>query len=119
MKELASVERLLARGIELSPAKTKAAHAELVTLVEPFLPVLVHKRKKSFGQGGSIDDAHWFAELYHFAGRWPHLTPNAAARGRLVVELDKIVCAEHKRLADEALSPTVPVTSRFDTSWAT
>jgi hypothetical protein len=121
LKELATVRRLLGEGIALEQFERGLVRDEVVTLVEPHLAVLVYKRAKiRLHDGtGTADETRWTAELCQFANRWPHLAANAVERSKLVAELDRIVAAEQKRLADAARSPSVPVTSRFDTSWAT
>ena len=120
-KELATVRRLLGKGIALEPSERGFVREEVLTLVVPHLAVLVHKRAKigNHDGAGTADKTRWTAGLSQFADRWPHLAANAVERSKLVAELDRIVAAEQKRLADAARAPAVPVTSRFDTSWAT
>ena len=121
LKELATVRRLLDDGIALGKSERGFVRDEVLTLVEPHLAVLVHKRAKIRSHDGAetADETRWAAELGQFASRWPHLAANAVERSTLVAVLDRIVAAEQKRLADATRSPDVPVTSRFDTSWAT
>jgi hypothetical protein len=109
------VWRLLRQGIEM-PGEP-ALHDELRALVAPHLPVLVHKRIKLMQ---ALQDERWTSELNDFVGRvlWPQLAASPALGGRnanCVAELvDEIVAAEQR--AETTVS--IPLTSRFDTSWA-
>jgi|HubBroStandDraft_6_1064221.scaffolds.fasta_scaffold79511_4 hypothetical protein len=118
VRELVSAKRSLENGLQISQSDSKPLLSEVHELAQPHLAILVHKRAKiiSGGNAQAISDERWLTELYRFADRWSHLTANESERGRLIEALDQIVEGEQRRLA--AQSSKVPVTSRFDTSWA-
>jgi hypothetical protein len=116
MRELASIGQLA--SLETVRSEERPTQADVRAAAEPHLPILVHKRSKAHGPGtgeGS-DPARWLAELDRLAKRWTHLSANDAERARLVEILDRVVQAE--QLKQEADSAAMPMTSRFDTSWA-
>ena len=114
------VWRLLKRGIEFPAEWQSPLQDELRELTTPHLAVLVHKRAKLVQ---ALQDERWASELGDFVGRilWPHLSSSETLVGRsqnCVAELlDEIVAAEQHAVAAQA--EAVPLTSRFDTSWAT
>jgi len=116
--ELVSAKRLLESGLEISQPDSKPLLSEVHELAQPHLAILVHKRAKIISGSGAqaMSDERWSAELYRLADRWPHLITSESERGRLIEALDQIVEGEQRRLA--AQSSKIPVTSRFDTSWA-
>jgi len=116
--ELVSAKRLLESGLEISQPDSKPLLSEVHELAQPHLAILVHKRAKiiSGKSAHAMSEERWAAELYRFADRWSHLTTSESERGRLIEALDQVIEDEQRRLA--AQSSTIPVTSRFDTSWA-
>jgi hypothetical protein len=114
------VWRLLRQGIDIPSDWQPALHDELRALAAPHLAVLVHKRAKLVE---ALQDERWASELVEFVNRilWPHLAASEALGGRnqnCVAELlDEIVAAEQRAVA--AVTRTVPLTSRFDSGWAT
>ncbi|HXL99978.1 MAG TPA: hypothetical protein VN932_08610 [Rhizomicrobium sp.] len=114
------VWRLLRQGIDIPSDWQPALHDELRALAAPHLAVLVHKRAKLVA---ALQDERWAGELVEFVNRilWPHLATSEALGGRnqnCVAELlDEIVAAEQRAVA--AVTRTVPLTSRFDSGWAT
>jgi hypothetical protein len=113
------VWRLLKQGIEVPGDWQPALQGELQALAEPHMAVLVHKRAKLVQ---ALQDERWAGELVDFVARivWPHIRQSEHLAGRdqnCVAELlDEIVAAEQR--AAIAAAP-IPLTSRFDTSWAT
>lgn len=118
-RELISAGRLVAGGLEVSPASKETLRAELCALARPHMAILVHKRSKVSSADGTaaLDDKRWVAELNRFADCWGDLVTKGTDRARLMDELDQIVGEEQDRLAAKSVS--IPITSRFDTSWAT
>jgi hypothetical protein len=116
MRELASVGQLV--NPEPVSSEQRPTLAEVQAAVGPHLPILVHQRSKANGAGVGVcpDHQRWSAELNRLANRWTHLAANDAERARLVELLDRVVQAE--QLRQEAQSAAMPMTSRFDTSWA-
>lgn len=114
------VWRLLQRGVDFPADQQSPLQRELRELTAPHLAVLVHKRAKLVQ---ALQDERWASELSDFVGRilWPHLSSSETLIGRsqnCVAELlDEIVAAEQHAVAAQA--EAVPLTSRFDTSWAT
>ena len=112
------VWRLLKQGIDIPTDWQPALHDELRALAAPHLAVLAHKRTKLVQ---ALQDERWASELGDFVNRvlWPYLATSEALAGRsqnCVAELlDEIVAAEQRVVAADA----IPLTSRFDTSWAT
>jgi hypothetical protein len=112
------VWRLLKQGIDIPTDWQSGLHAELRELAAPHLAVLVHKRTRLVQ---ALQDERWASELGDFVSRilWPHLASSDKLAGRsqsCVAELlDEIVAAE-QRVAAQIVP--VPLTSRFDTSWA-
>jgi hypothetical protein len=113
------VWRLLRQGIDMPVDWQPALHSELRALAEPHMAVLVHKRAKLVQ---ALQDERWASDLVDFVGRivWPHLNASEHLGGRdqnCVAELlDEIVAVEQRAVARVV---PVPLTSRFDTSWAT
>jgi hypothetical protein len=113
------VWRLLKQGIDVPMEWQPALHDELRALAQPHMAVLVHKRAKLVQ---ALQDERWASDLVDFVGRivWPHLSASEHLGGRdqnCVAELlDEIVAVEQRAVA--RIAP-VPLTSRFDTSWAT
>ena len=118
MRELASARQLVAHGLEISPPDSRPELSEVRSLVQPHLAILVHKRARAYSkeETGAPSDERWRSELNRFADRWAHLAANEAERAQLIAVLDQIVVDEQQRLAAE--SSAIPMTSRFDTSWA-
>jgi hypothetical protein len=114
MRELASVGQLV--SLEPATPVQQPTLADVRAAAEPHLPILVHKRSKVRSVGDCQDTARWLTELNRLANLWTHLATNDAERARLVELLDSIVQAE--QVGHEAQSAAIPVTSRFDTSWA-
>lgn len=115
---IAEVWRLLKQGIDIPAAWHAPLQDELHDLAQPYMAILMYKRAK-FG----ADDQRWHEEIMEFVTTkiWIHVQGSASLDGRNqahVAELvDAIVAAELRReLAREA---ELPLTSRFDTSWAT
>ncbi|HEY1632263.1 MAG TPA: hypothetical protein VGF56_13180 [Rhizomicrobium sp.] len=111
------VWRLLRQGIEMPTEWQPALHDELRALAAPHMAVLVHKRAKL-----ALEDERWVADLREFVGRivWPHLNGSEHLGGRnqsCVAELLDDIVAVEQRAAARVVA--VPLTSRFDTSWAT
>jgi hypothetical protein len=117
-RELISARRLVAGGLEISPASNESLLAELRALARPYMAILVHKRAKASSAEGTaaLVDKRWVAELTRFADNWSHLVTNGTDRAQLMEVLDQVVAEEQDRLATESVA--IPVTSRFDTSWA-
>jgi hypothetical protein len=118
MRELASASQLVASGLAISAQDARPSLSEVRTHAQPHMAILVHKRAKASagGEVGALAGQQWLAELDRFADRWSHLAAGDAERARLVALLDQIVAEEQQRLASQ--SAAIPVTSRFDTSWA-
>jgi hypothetical protein len=114
------VWRLLKRGVDFPADWQSPLQSELRELAAPHLAVLVHKRAKLVQ---ALRDERWAGELSDFVGRilWPHLSSSETLVGRsqnCVAELlDEIVAAEQNAVAAQA--EAIPLTSRFDTNWAT
>jgi hypothetical protein len=115
---IAEVWRLLKQGIDIPAAWHAPLQDELRDLAQPYMAILMYKRAK-FG----ADDARWTSELVGFVTTklWIHIQGSASLEGRNqahVAELvDGIVAAEIRR--ERAREEALPLTSRFDTSWAT
>ncbi|HET7335012.1 MAG TPA: hypothetical protein VFI93_07830 [Rhizomicrobium sp.] len=97
---------------------------EVRELATEYLPILLHKRAKLFAAYGQAAESQWQEELRFFQGRvlLPALGERAdyaARHARQVCRvLNRMVCsAQAERDAAQAGS-AMPVTSRFDTSWA-
>ncbi|HEY2071523.1 MAG TPA: hypothetical protein VGG48_18330 [Rhizomicrobium sp.] len=112
------VWRLLKQGIDMPLEWHSALRDELQALAAPHMAVLAHKRTRL-----ALQDEKWVGELTEFVSRtlWPHLKDSEHLTGRsahCVAELlDEIVAVEQRAVA--AASTVVPLTSRFDASWAT
>ena len=119
MRELGSVRRQIVSALVSPPPDEKPSRAEVHAHLQPHMAILVHKRTKvNVGEGMSaLADNRWLAELSRFATNCGHLATNEAERTRLIELMDQAVAEEQNRLASQAAS--IPVTSRFDTSWAT
>lgn len=117
MRELASVGQLV--KFDFSSEQHGPSLQDVRATAEPHLPILVHKRGKASGNGheNATNDPRWLAELHRLALRWTHLAANDRERARLISLLDHVVGEEQQRLAEQVTA--IPVTSRFDTSWAT
>ncbi|HEY1836918.1 MAG TPA: hypothetical protein VGG36_04625 [Rhizomicrobium sp.] len=115
---IAEVWRLLKQGIDIPAAWHAPLQEELHELAQPYLAILMYKREK-FGAG----DPNWTRELNEFVDSklWPHVASSEMLGGRNeahVAELmDGIVAAELRR--ERERGAPLPLTSRFDTSWAT
>ncbi|HTQ15002.1 MAG TPA: hypothetical protein VMH86_14090 [Rhizomicrobium sp.] len=113
------VWRLLKQGIDMPASWAPALHDEIRELAAPHMAVLVHKRTRMVQ---ALQDERWAGELADFIGRivWPHLSASGNLGGRdrhcLAELLDEIVAAEQRAAAG---APSIPLTSRFETSWAT
>jgi hypothetical protein len=103
-------------------APQRSLESDVYELVEPHLPILIHKRRKYVG-----DDARehelWTKELDAFVGRtffWP--TPAATEafvkcdRRKLGIMVDKIVANE--QFKQDVAQAVLPQTSRFGAAWA-
>jgi hypothetical protein len=114
---IAEVWRLLRQGIDIPAAWHAPLQEELRDLAHPHMAVLMHKRAK-FG----ADDARWHDELHYFVGQtlWPHIAKSELLAGRNEAQvaelLDEVVAASQRREAEREAE--LPLTSRFDTSWA-
>ena len=114
---IGEVWRLLKQGIDIPVAWHAPLQDELRELTQPHMAILIYKRAKF------DSDARWRAELHEFVSRtlWPHIANSELLGGRNeahVAELmDEIVVAEQRREAEREAD--IPLTSRFDTSWAT
>lgn len=103
-------------------APQRSLESEVCELVEPHLPILVHKRRKYFGEDAREHEL-WVKELDAFVGRtffWPTpATTEAFAKfdrrkiGKLV---DKIVANE--QFKQDLAEAVLPQTSRFGAAWA-
>lgn len=117
VKELARVGTLVSSTWDGISATAQARETELRELAAPHLAVLVHKRCKACGPDGTnpFEDRRWPAELEQHVRRW---FPDAQIQERIHVAgcLDRIVAEEQKRVSSQPAA--VPMTSRFDTSWA-
>ena len=98
---------------------------ELRTLVKPHLAILVHKRTKLLAPGDNLEarNARWAEELDAFITRtffWPQPAATEAHgrvdRRHIARFVDDIVAEEQAR--EMAAGPSLPTTSRFDSSWA-
>ncbi|MBI3678639.1 MAG: hypothetical protein HY243_18670 [Proteobacteria bacterium] len=120
-ENLATVWRLLKSGIDFPPTFERSKESELRELVAPHIPVLVHKRER-FSVQDEQGLKHWTVELHSFIDRV--VLPLLGIRGevtgndrnRLVRLIDTFVSDEVERA--KAAETTLPLTSRFDTSWA-
>jgi hypothetical protein len=111
--------RLLKRGVEFPGDWQSPLHGELRELTAPHLAVLVHKRTKLVD---AFQDERWASELVDFVSRilWPHIATSEALDGRnqnCIAELVDDIVASEQRVA-AARAEIYPLTSRFDTSWA-
>jgi hypothetical protein len=118
MRELGSARWLVAGSLNVPSTSDKPSRAEVFEHVRPYMAILVHKRARaSVAEGASaLTDKRWSAELNRHAANCNHLAANEAERARLIELLDQVVAEEQSRMASQAAS--IPVTSRFDTSWA-
>ncbi|HTT99785.1 MAG TPA: hypothetical protein VMF58_17175 [Rhizomicrobium sp.] len=100
----------------------RSLESEVYELVEPHLAILVHKRRKYFGEDAR-DHELWAKELDAFVGRtffWP--TPAATEafvkcdRRKIGAMVDKIVA--HAQFKQDIAEAVLPQTSRFGASWA-
>ena len=120
-ENLATVWRLLKSGIDFPPTFERSKESELRELVAPHIPVLVHKRERL----SALEEQglrRWTVELHSFVDRV--VLPLLGIRGevtgndrnRLVWLIDSFVSDEAERA--RAAAADLPLTSRFDTSWA-
>lgn len=97
---------------------------DVVALVEPGLPLLMHKRSKLAGpkEDGTACAQRWYTELEYYVDRivLPMLRTRPAdeERAHVIALVDAMVAAEQARAAAEALRTPRPVTWRVDTGWA-
>jgi hypothetical protein len=100
----------------------RSLESEVYELVEPHLTILVHKRRKYFGEDAR-DHELWTKELDAFVGRtffWP--TPAATDafvkcdRRMIGAMVDKIVA--NAQFEQDIAEAVLPQTSRFGASWA-
>lgn len=113
------VWQLLRSGIDAPLYASNLLEQDLRALAAPHMAVLVHKRAKLAGSGGSDPHDPWLAELSAFAERVGRYLAAELGddRERVIVLLDGIVAGEQQRLAAAEADP-IPVTSRFDMCWA-
>jgi len=115
--------RLVKQSTYIPTARYSPLYAELCSLSEQHLPVLMHKRAKYLEDAPK--NARWSAELDNFVSHtiWPYLfdvpSMETSSRKRVAEVLDEIIRAEQRRIAATAPSDDIPHTSRFDTSWVT
>lgn len=119
-ENLATVWRLLKNGIDFPPTFERSKESELRELIAPYFPVLAHKRERFHTQDDGAE--RWFVELHTFVDRvaGPMLGLSARTTGtdrnRVVRMIDTFIGEEIARGKTEVAG--LPVTSRFDTSWA-
>jgi hypothetical protein len=113
-----SVRRLAADGVAILPSDAELFLSSVRAHSQPYLAILVHKRAKAYAntETSGRPDTRWSDELNRYADFWPHLAANANERAQLIDALDRIVAEEQRRLQSQ--SGAMPMTSRFDTSWA-
>lgn len=118
MRELASASAFVARGLEMQDETPTIA--DIRALAEPHMPVLLHKRAKAGGGGllDAMDDKRWTEELQRHAAQWAGADQSRGTLAAFVTLLDRVVAEEQTRLAEVARMEPMPMTSRFDTSWA-
>jgi hypothetical protein len=115
-RQLSFAQKLLTVGSTVPLLDRMPSVADVRALALPHMAILLHKRAKASASATILSDTRWLEELNRCADRWPHLAPDAAARTRLIEMLDRIVEQEQRQM-DVQLS-AIPVTSRFDSSWA-
>jgi hypothetical protein len=100
----------------------RSLESDVHELVEPHLPILVHKRRKYFGEDAREHEL-WTKELDAFVGRtffWP--TPAATEtfvkcdRRKIGAMVDRIVANE--QVKQDIAEAVLPATSRFGAAWA-
>lgn len=110
--------KLVKHGTSLSADGDSPLSAEIAELAAPHLAVLAHKRARLYESLELAGERRWQSELHAFVARVivPGLarTPGAASADALVEIMDMIVADAQANGAKAG----VPVTSRFDTSWA-
>jgi hypothetical protein len=118
IRELSAARRVVTKSLEIVPANEKPSRADVYEHARPHMAILVHKRAKVQVVDGTsaVADKRWSAELDRFALNFSHLAKDEVERARLIELLDQIVAEEQSRLAP--LTCSMPVTSRFDSSWA-
>jgi hypothetical protein len=111
---IAEVWRLLKHGIDIPPAWNTSLVDELKMLSAGHMPVLMYKRAKFNA------DLRWQEELREFVSDkiCPHLAKAGVpiSKSHVADVLDEIVATESLR--ESAREAALPLTSRFDTSWA-
>jgi hypothetical protein len=109
--------RFLTNDMNEVPDDGSSFRGELRELVERDLAVLVHRRGKLLSNDRWSDDLETFVSRRlraNLGGQFDGWTDGAVAR-----LLDAIVADEEQRIAVRARKGrTLPVTSRFDSSWA-
>jgi hypothetical protein len=117
--ELATVWRFLKQGVDFPLDGRHPLEGELRALAGPYMPVLVHKRVKLADESEFILGGRWLDELAEFAERVVcYLEAEWLDRRQIVGLLDDIIAEEQQKIADALRRESVPVTSRFDMSWA-
>ena len=118
MRELASARTLVARGLEISDQGPSIA--DIRELAEPHMAILVHKRARACAESGADVrcDKRWAEELERHASYWAGSNHIQGAIATIAALLDTVVAEEQRRLAEASQMEAMPVTSRFDTSWA-
>lgn len=109
--ELESAFRLFQQGIDFPPSFDRSLESELHELLAPHLAVLVYKRGKFAGSDRWVQDLEEFVD----GEIRPYLSPANASVRRLEKIVDRLI-ASHQTTS--ALADIMPLTSRFDTSWA-
>jgi hypothetical protein len=111
---IAEVWRLLKNGIDIPPLWNTSLTEELKMLASGHMAILMYKRAK-FGA-----DLRWQEELREFVAEkvCPHLAKAGVpvSKSHVADVLDEIIATE--LLRESAREAALPLTSRFDTSWA-
>jgi hypothetical protein len=119
-ESLATVWRLLKHGIDFPPTFERSKESELRELIAPHFPILVHKRERFDTQEDGAQ--RWDGELHCFVDRvvGPLLgfggNMTGTEHNRFKRLVDGFVTDEIERA--KAKAADLPLTSRFDTSWA-
>jgi hypothetical protein len=112
----------LTHGSDELPAARNLLAAELRTLIERDLPILIHKRSRAVADDGDAQQ-RWSNDLHHFVSGSlrPRLAGNSLLAlwndGALQRMLETIVASEQNLVAVRT-TRLLPVTSRFDSPWA-
>jgi hypothetical protein len=126
-RALDDVWSMLRLGIDFTPHGRKAFETEMRELVEPSLPILIHKRAKFLreAEDGTVRADLWAKELGDFMNRiffWPNLGAHRAFveknRAYVAQLLDRFIAEEQRKSVAAQAVDGVPMTSRFDSSWA-